>query len=185
MLASSQNPSMVGQPVTYTAVVASQSGVTATGSITFAINLHKPVVVPLVNGQAAYTIAYELAGPRTVTADYSGDAGHLSSTSATLDQTINKQPTQTTLTSSLNPSSAGQPVIFTATVVGQYGATPTGSVTFNISLSKPAIVSLTNGVATYMWTFKMSGSRTVTANYSGDNNNQASVNPTINQTINP
>ena len=111
-------------------MVSSQSGVTATGTVRFNVSLNKPVTVPVVNGQATYTIAYKRAGPRTVTAAYSGDVGHLTSTSATVSQTINQQATSTTLTSSLNPSAVGQMVTFTATVAGANGVVPTGTVTF-------------------------------------------------------
>jgi hypothetical protein len=183
-LMSSLNPSAVGQAVTYTANVTALSGPTPTGSITFAVNLNKPAVVPLVNGQATYTIAYKLAGPRTVSASYSGDSGLGASVSPTVNQAITQQPTQTTLTSSPNPSSVGQMVMFTATVVGQNGVVPTGTVTFTINLNKPVAVALANGQATFNWTFAMSGPRTVTASYTGDANNQASTSAVLNQTIN-
>jgi hypothetical protein len=182
-LQSSLNPSVVGQLVTYTATVSAPSGPIPTGSITFTINLNKPVVVPLVNGQATYHIAYKLAGPRTVSASYSGDSGHGASVSATVNQTITQQPTQTTLTSSPNPSPVGQMVMFTATVTGQNGVVPTGTVTFSINLNKPVTVALTNGQATFSWTFAMSGPRTVTASYAGDSNNTPSMSAVLNQTI--
>jgi hypothetical protein len=184
-LNASLNPSMVGQPVTYTATVSSQSGVVATGNITFAISMHKSVVVPLVNGTATYAIAYQLAGPRTVTASYAGDAGHLASTSTMLNQTIAQQATTTALSSSLNPSVVGQAVTYTATVTGQNGVTPSGSVTFNVNLNKPAVIALVNGTASYTITFKLAGPRTVTASYSGDGNSAASTSLTITQSITP
>ena len=75
-------------------------------------------------------------------------------------------------------------VTFTATVTGANGVVPTGTVTFAISLNKPAVVALVNGTATLNWTFAMSGARTVTATYSGDANNQASMSSGLNQTVN-
>jgi len=174
---------MVGQPLTYTATVSSQSGVTAIGTVTFNVSLNKPVVVPVVNGQAIYMIAYKLAGMRTVTASYSGDAGHLTSTSAMLNQTISPQGTTTALTASLNPSAVGQLVTYTATVTGQNGVMPTGTVSFNVSSNKPVAVALVNGMAMYSIALKLAGPRTVTASYSGDANSSPSASAAINQTI--
>jgi hypothetical protein len=163
--------------------VTGQNGVVPTGTVSFNVSSNKPVVVTLVNGTASYTITFKLAGPRTVSASYSGDANNAASVSATVNQTITQQATTTALSSSPNPSAVGQMVMFTATVTGQNGVVPTGTVTFAISLNKPAVVPLMNGVATYNWTFAMSGARTVTASYSGDANNQASMSAVVNQTI--
>ncbi len=74
------------------------------------------------------------------------------------------------VTSSLNPSAYGQAVSFTATVTG---ASPTGSVQFNIdggAFGSP--VTLASGSATSGTTSTLTaGTHTVTAVYSGDTNN--------------
>jgi hypothetical protein len=74
------------------------------------------------------------------------------------------------VSSSLNPSVYGQAVSFTATVTG---ASPTGSVQFNIdggAFGSPA--TLASGTATSGTTSTLSpGAHTVTAVYSGDTNN--------------
>jgi len=184
-LTSSLNSSSVGQPVTFTANVTGQYGVVSTGMVTFTISGNKPVTEPVTGGQAVFPWTFVHAGSHSVTASYSGDANTAPSVSAPLSQNVTQQMTQTVLTSSLNPSNLGQAVMFTANVTGQYGVIPTGTVTFNISLNKPATVMIVNGQATYTWTFNLSGARTVTANYSGDSNNQASVSPTLNQGVNP
>ncbi|KOG43119.1 vegetative cell wall protein, partial [Streptomyces decoyicus] len=69
------------------------------------------------------------AGSHPVTATYSGDANFTTSTGGDT-QTVNKAATSTTLTSSPDPSTFGQPVTFTATVaaVPPGVGTPTGSV---------------------------------------------------------
>jgi hypothetical protein len=95
------------------------------------------------------------------------------------------QTTQVTLTSSLNPSQVNQTVTFTAVVAGDDVEIPTGTVTFTINWNKPVTVALTNGQATFDWTFLYSAPRTVTASYSGDSDNLVSVSPTLNQTVNP
>jgi hypothetical protein len=74
------------------------------------------------------------------------------------------------VSSSLNPSVYGQAVSFTATVTG---ASPTGSVQFNIDGSAfGSPVTLASGTATSGTTSTLSpGTHTVTAVYSGDTNN--------------
>jgi len=79
------NLSAIGQAVTYTAVVTGQNGVVPVGTVTFNVSLNKPVVVSLVNRQPTYTIAYQLAGPRTVTATYSGDSNIQARVSTTIN----------------------------------------------------------------------------------------------------
>lgn len=51
--------------------------------------------------------------------------------------------------------------------------------------NKHVTVPLNNRQATFDWTFHYSGPRTVSAVYSGDTNDQASVSPTLSQTITP
>ena len=94
--------------------------------------------------------------------------------SPTLMQSFLGQPTVlattcTSVTSSQNPSTFGQPVTFTANVTAQSG-TPTGSVQFqidNVNFGSP--VTLTNGSANSTAIATLSvGNHTVTAIYSGD-----------------
>lgn len=85
-LASSQNPSVSGQAVTFTATV---TGSAPTGSVTF--NDGGTAVcsaVPLANGQAQ-CLAYPTgAGNHNMVAVYSGDANNASSSSPTLTQAV-------------------------------------------------------------------------------------------------
>jgi hypothetical protein len=184
-LISSASPSYLNQTVTFTATVSGQ-GTTPTGTVTFHISLNHPVTVPLVNGQATYSWTFGKTGPRTVTARYSGDANHAPSSSNVLSQLVNSPfLTQTSVTSSLDPSRVDQPVTYTATVASQGGPTPTGTVTFTINGNKPVAVALTNGQATFNWTYLHAGARTVTASYSGDAAHQPSTSAMLNQTISP
>lgn len=74
-----------------------------------------------------------------------------------------------TLASTLNPSTVGQVVTFTAIVSSHLG-TPTGSVTFVIDGTPQAPVILAGGQATFATAALAVGSHTVSANYSGDSN---------------
>jgi hypothetical protein len=72
-LTSSPNPSVLGQPVTFTAVV---TGNSPTGTVTFTKNSVVLGTAPLVNGVAMFTISTLPAGANPVTASYPGDANN-------------------------------------------------------------------------------------------------------------
>ncbi len=176
-LASSLNPSEIGQNVTFTATV-SPAG--ATGTVTFSIDGTAGAPVALSAGQASFSTAALSLGSHTIAAAYSGDATHLAST-GTLTQTVNKIATSTVLGSSLNPSNAGQSVTFTASVSP---AAASGTVTFNIDGLDVASSALVSGVATYTFAFPSAGTHPVIATYNGDVSYLPSTSATITQTVN-
>ncbi len=88
--------------------------------------------------------------------------------------------TTTALTSSLNPSIAGQLVTFTATIKGTSG-TPTGTVTFFAYGSALGTAPLVGQTAVYQ-TFP--GSTSITAVYSGDAVFAPSTSPPLVQVVN-
>lgn len=183
-LTSSANPSVVGQPVTFTATVTSPAG-TPTGDVTFASDGNPLGTVPLTGGQATVTTAALAVGSHTITADYSGDVNSVPS-SGTHTQTVQKAATTTTLTSAPNPSTFGQPTTLTATVtVNPPGAgTPTGTVTFQ----RGAIVLGTSAVdgtghATLTVSGLQVGSNSITATYSGDVNFLPSTSAALNHAV--
>jgi len=169
-LTSSPNPSDVDQSVLFTATIATQFGGSPTGTVTFKEGSTTLGQGTVSNGQA--TLNYAFTSPQTVSivATYSGDSTFLPSSSPRLRQTVLKAPTTTTLTSSPNPSQVGQTVKFTATVTGQYGGTPTGSVTFKDGHTVMAQVSLSGGVARYKTSTLTKGNHHIWANYGGDEN---------------
>ena len=145
---SSQNPSTVGQSVTYTATVtasatASQDPVPSspTGTVAFKDNgatiCSAPVALTSTGpttATAQCTVNYtSTAGsPHPITASYVNTDGNFTgSTSGTLSQVVGSSltGTSTALTSSSNPSNYGQSVTFTAKVSASSG-TPGGTVTF-------------------------------------------------------
>jgi Big-like domain-containing protein len=125
-LVSSQNPSIFGQVVTFTATVkATSSTLTPTGTVQFAIdgvNFGSPV--PLSGGAAVVTTSLA-AGTHSVAATYSGDTNFGGSTSPMLSQIVNQgvSTTSLALSSGTNPSVCGQALVFTASVKGQFGRT--------------------------------------------------------------
>jgi hypothetical protein len=78
----------VGQPVTFTVIVASASGLTPTGSVNFKSGGALLGTAQLANGAASFTTAALAAGNSNITAVYSGDSLNAGSTSAVLTQTV-------------------------------------------------------------------------------------------------
>jgi len=182
----SNNPSTVGQPVTFTAFYNSGDAPPPSGSVTFKDGTSTLDSVPLSLGLANYTTSALSAGTHSITVVYGGDSNYNGSTSAVLTQTVNSAKTtatQTTLTSSLNPSLIGQPVNLTATVSGS-GGTPTGTVTFKDgSTVIVSGVALTGGMATYQDPSLSAGTHSLTAVYSGDSNYSSSNSAKLSQTV--
>jgi hypothetical protein len=180
-VSSSSNPSTVGQPVTFTAVVTAPAYQgTPTGTVTFYIDGHaqSSVQLSVVGGidEAQFTTSTLSAGSHTVTAVYSGDA-HVSGSSGPLPtQAVTGQglqTTTTTLASSVNPSTVGQGVTFTAIVAAPgYHGTPTGTVTFTIDGRAESSVplSVVGGVveAQFVTSALGAGQHSIAAAYSGD-----------------
>ena len=139
-LASSANPSAVGQTVTFNATVSPlTAGVgTPTGFVEF---LDGGAALSGCGGTAGTTVSTSGVAtcavtysspsilPHTITAIYLGDSNFSESTSSTLNQTVDQAETTTTLSASPDPAVVGQPITFTATVsVAAPGSgTPTGS----------------------------------------------------------
>lgn len=174
-LSSNAFESFVNQSVIFTSFVAAQNGGVPTGAVKFTISGNKPVVEPLIKGQATFDWKFVHAGTRAITASYSGDANYEPSLAFSLNQPVNPQvSTQITLGSSLNPSIVFQPVTYAA-IVSSISLAPTGAVTFKISGNKPVTVPLNNGQASFTWTYLHAAPRTVKATYSGDVQHAAST----------
>ena len=120
-LNASPNPSNVGQSVLLTATVAGQFGGTPTGTVSFKGGANFLGTSTIINGQATLNFAFKISGVRSVIATYSGDPNFLTSTSAPVQQTVNKVLTTTVVTSGQNPSSFSQLVTFTAVVSSASG----------------------------------------------------------------
>ena len=90
-LASSVNPSNVGQPVTFTATVTSSAG-TPTGTVTFKDGAALIGTATLAAGAAAFTTSSLTLGTHTITATYGGTASFAASTSPALTQAVQIPP---------------------------------------------------------------------------------------------
>jgi predicted secreted protein len=192
-VAASANPSVSGQPITFTATVkavAPGSGV-PTGTVTFFDGSTSLGPAQLLDGSGHATISISTlaVGSHTITASYVGDSNFTVSVSPALTQTVNQAATKTTVTSSANPSGSGKPVTFTATVkaVAPGIGTPTGTVTFSINgtLQSPVSLTVINGVdqATFTTAPLFAGTYTITAVYDGDSNFTTSTSAAFSQRV--
>jgi hypothetical protein len=173
-LQSSLNPSTSGQLVTFTATVAAASGTaTPTGTVQFSVDgstVGSPVTVN--SGSATYATTALPVATHSITAVYTPTTGSVFTTSSAtaLSQVVNAAPisTTTTLQSSLNPSTSGQSVTFTATVTAASGtATPTGTVQFSVdgSAAGSAVTVNSSGIATYTNSALTVATHSITAVY--------------------
>jgi sugar lactone lactonase YvrE len=158
-LASSVNPAVHGQPITFTANV---NPATATGPVTFMDGGTILGTVPVSNGSASLSTSILAVGAHTITASYV-DGG-----SATpLSQTITPATTTTSVSGNPNPVTNGQTVVFTATVQANApsSSTPYGSVIFLDGTIVLGTGSLSNGQATFSTSSLSVGPHTISAVY--------------------
>ncbi|SED81918.1 IPT/TIG domain-containing protein [Bradyrhizobium erythrophlei] len=87
-LTSSQNPSSLGQSVTFTANVTASAG-TPTGTVTFIDNGSPIGTATLAAGTASFAISTLKIGSHTITASYAGSGAFNASTSPALAQSVN------------------------------------------------------------------------------------------------
>jgi hypothetical protein len=168
-LTSSLNPSIYGQAVTFTASVTSVGKSVPTGTVGFLSGSSGIGTVTLVGSVASTTRTNLAAGSLSITAKYNGDSNSAKSTSTPLTQVVKKASTTTTVSSSLNPSSQGQSVTFTATVTSAT-TKPIGTVTFTSGGQTLGTITLSGGKAKLTISALPLGSDQVTATYSGTSN---------------
>jgi hypothetical protein len=177
VVTSSANPSVSGQSVAFTATVAvvSPGAGTPSGSVTFKDGAAVLGTGTLNAGSARFTTSSLAIGSHSITAAYSGDPKFVGSTSAMLIQKVvqkvDKIPTTTTLSSSLNPSTFGQRVQFTATVSSGSGTPPNGeAVRFKDGSTVLGTGRLSGGKASFSTSSLKVGSHSINAIYAGDAN---------------
>ncbi len=189
-LASSANPSAIGQSVTFTATVSVSGGggVTPDGTVSF-MDGTTVLTTQSINagGVAVFTTSTLTAGAHQITAVYNGDLARQieGSTSAVLNQDV-QAPTTATLASSLNPSNYGSSVTFTATIPPSGSAAPTGTVSFLDGAAQIGTGTLSGnpGVAAFTTSTLNVGTHPITASYAGDSMNGASSSLPLSQVVN-
>jgi hypothetical protein len=176
-LSSSPNSAVFGQPVTFTATVTASGSGTPNGAVTFqegTATLAASIVLDA-GGRATFSTSSLAVGAHSVTATFSGSGNWLASAGddSASPQVVTQAASAVTLAPSIGPSTYGQAVTFTATVVaGAPGSgTPTGTLSFtegNATLASG--VTIAGSTATFSTSSLTAGTHTVTASYSGDSN---------------
>jgi len=180
---SSVNPSVFGQSVTFTATVsaAGPGSGTPTGTVTFLDGGGSIGTGTLSGGVATFSTAALSVASHTITTSYGGDANFNTSAGSLTGnpQVVGRANTTTAVTSSLNASTFGQSVTFTATVAAASpgAGTPTGTVTFQDAGGSIGTGTLSSGMATFTTSTLSAGNHTITAIYGGDGNFLSSIGP--------
>jgi hypothetical protein len=177
------SPSVFGQSVTVTATVTSTvSGVgTPAGGVTFVdISTGANLGTGTLNasGQASISVSSLSVGTHTIRATYAGQ-GSFAASDGTMIRAVNRASTTTTVGANPSPSTFGQQVTLTATVVpvAPGAGKPTGSVTFvdqatGTNLGTGALNS--SGQASITTSILSGAVHTIVATYAGDTNFAAS-----------
>ena len=105
VLGTSGNPSNGGQTVTFTATV---SGTLVTGTVTFFDGATLLGTAPVSGGVASLGTNALSAGSHVISASYSGDATHASSSSGTVTQVVLRAATSTAVSPDINPIAPGR-----------------------------------------------------------------------------
>ena len=177
------NPSVYAQTLTITATV---SPTAASGLVTFydgATILNPGGTALGVSGKASFSISTLNAGSHQIKASYAGDGNDLSSTSASVNDTITQRPSSTTISASTSSSIYGQSITFTASV---NPTSSTGTVYFydGSTILNPSGSTVNNsGTASFTITTLAVGSHQISASYSGDINDLASSSSTVASTV--
>jgi len=182
-LASSLNPSSFGASVTFAATVS--PSVPNGETVNFYDGATSKALIgtgTTTGGVATFSTSSLVGGNHTIWADYVGDANYAYSWSSSLAQTVNKAPTTSTVTASLNPSTYGASVTLTATVSP---SVPNGeTLTFYDGATSLGTGKTSGSKATLAISTLAIGSHSITASYPGDANYAASTSSALTQTVN-
>ena len=184
-VASSLNPSSYDEAVTFTATVTPATAGAPAGTVTFLSNGTRIGTGTLSSGVATFKTTALAVGTNSITAAYAGNTDYKASTSAAVSEVTNAEATTTVLTSSLNPSTVGVSVTFTATVKSAAAGTPAGTVTFMDGSTSLGVKTLSDGTATLTTKTLASGENSITAVFSGSTDYLTSTSAVLTQTVNP
>jgi large repetitive protein len=175
----------LGEDMTLTVIgFGGLGGPTPTGAVTFTEGGTTLETTQLdSSGDANLNTGGLSAGTHQITATYNGDA-NFSGCSDTAAAKVSQASTTTRVTSSPNPSGAGQPVTFTATVSPLFFAfVNDGTVTFFDGATQLGNAPVATDKATFTTSALAPGSHQITAAYSGDTNYTGSTSTALTQTV--
>lgn len=166
---SAVNPAVIGQTVMFTGAVSSAFGPPPDGEmVTFKAGTTVLGTAPLSSGAASFSTSFASSGWLTINAVYAGDS-RFASSKGSLTEKVNKIATNTTVSSSLNPSPPGSTVTFAVTVSSSAGTPADGeTITFKNGGVVLGTATLAGGSASFSSAALNSGWNSITAVYAGD-----------------
>jgi hypothetical protein len=159
-------------------LTASVTPAASTGTVTFTDSVSGVLAqLPLTDGTASFSSSTLPPGAHSVTASYSGDSFRAASSSAAVSTAISPAVSSVALAASAATVYAGSPLTLTATV---NPASATGTVvfrdaTFGVLGQSP----IAKGVATLTLASPAIGAYSITASYSGDLDDTASISAAV------
>ena len=183
ILTSVQNPSVAGKGVTLSVGVTSTAS-TGGGTVTF--HDGSTIIGQATldsSGNGTLTVPNLPIGLHNITATYNGDPNNLTSGSNPLTQTVQIATTNISLSTSLNPVTAGVPITISATLTGNGGA-PSGSILFQDGTTTIGTVAISSsGSFNFVPSSLSVGTHSLTATYTGDTNNATSTSAVITEVV--
>jgi len=186
-LTSSSNPSAYGQTVTFVASFSPASAGVPGGTLTFYEGSTPLSSVPISAGAPQITLSNLTVGTHSLTAQFTPlSSNYAASASAPVTQAVNQAATTTTVSSYVNPSSFGQSITISVTVISTYNLNSNGGTVtlFDNGVSIATSIIQGNGV-NFPLTTLSTGAHTLTATYGGDSNLTASTSVPFTQTVSP
>jgi hypothetical protein len=158
-------------PITYgTALSVTQLNATADTAGTFVYS--PPAGTVLAAGNQTLSVTF-----------YPTDTANYTSANASVGLLVNQATTTVLLTSSANPQFVNQPITFTATITSPAPGSATGSVIFLAGNTTLGTVAAAGNTAFLTTSFSTAGNRSITAQYSGDNNYTGSTSAPLVQSV--
>ncbi len=196
-LSDTPNPSLQTQNVVFTAVITQDKAAIPTGTVRFVDKGATPyasggtdlgTVTVDATGKAAFVYSgMQPIMDHNIVAVYSGDANYNGGYSLPLNHVVNFTIATLTFTPSVNPSFAGQPVVFTATVAVPDGCVaPTGTVYIQDSemiLTSTNMTAASNGKVKFSIANLSVGTHSIGGFFSGNAGLFAGATP-FNQVVN-
>ena len=183
VLTVSPNPAVFATSVTLTLTAIVHSG-TTTGTVVLYDGSTALATVALnSSGIAQWSMQDFSAGAHSLSAQYAGDGASTGGTSNSVIEQISQANTVTTLSSSVNNTPVGVPVIFTAMVTNSNGSPITGSVLFKDGANLLGSAPVVSGASSLTVSTLAAGNHSVTAAYGGDLNDMPSTSAAISQTV--
>jgi len=172
-----------GEVVAGYAVVSASDGSTLSGTVSFFDGAANICTIPVTQTTSCPPSAGTgfAVGIHMVTVVYSGDGGHLGSTSNAVPVVVVPDVTTVSLASSSSPAATGESVTFTVTVKA---STPAGSVIFMDGSTQLGTAMLNDsGTAAFSTAALGPGSHSISAKYTGSASATASSSALLVETI--